>query len=279
MAQPCRLEVAGAKKCLQTGTTHLPEAAASRLGCLAGPLAGSQGYCPADALDRDPRRPRRSRAPRSRWVPRRRGGDTDWREPRCDDGPRIREAREPAARASPGRPARTQHSETRRRRAMRRGIGSRGERDRPPTHPRSRSAGARRTSRTVRPGVRGPARGGAAHRRPILAPHAQRFALAARPDALDQQAELRGACPASRRATGSAGHNRLQRRTTAAPDSSTTGGGLAADGYRSAGRGAAVRAGWRVTSVPTLVRAPGCYAFQVDGLGFSYVLAFGVQSR
>jgi hypothetical protein len=43
--------------------------------------------------------------------------------------------------------------------------------------------------------------------------------------------------------------------------------------------GAARRAGWRVTAVPTLVRAPGCYAFQVDGLGFSYVLAFGAQSR
>ena len=35
--------------------------------------------------------------------------------------------------------------------------------------------------------------------------------------------------------------------------------------------------GWRATGVPTRVRAPGCYAFQVDGLGFSYVLAFGVQ--
>jgi hypothetical protein len=43
--------------------------------------------------------------------------------------------------------------------------------------------------------------------------------------------------------------------------------------------GVAIRAGWRATSVPTLVRAPGCYAFQIDGLGFSYVLAFGVQSR
>jgi hypothetical protein len=39
--------------------------------------------------------------------------------------------------------------------------------------------------------------------------------------------------------------------------------------------GSARRAGWRVTEIPTLVRAPGCYAFQVDGLGFSYVLAFG----
>ena len=42
--------------------------------------------------------------------------------------------------------------------------------------------------------------------------------------------------------------------------------------------GSARQAGWRVTAIPTLVRAPGCYAFQVDGLGFSYVLAFGVQS-
>lgn len=42
--------------------------------------------------------------------------------------------------------------------------------------------------------------------------------------------------------------------------------------------GLARRAGWRVTAVPTLVRSPGCYAFQVDGLGFSYVLAFGVQA-
>jgi hypothetical protein len=41
--------------------------------------------------------------------------------------------------------------------------------------------------------------------------------------------------------------------------------------------GAARRAGWRVTDVPTLVRDPGCYAFQVDGVGFSYVLAFGAQ--
>jgi hypothetical protein len=43
--------------------------------------------------------------------------------------------------------------------------------------------------------------------------------------------------------------------------------------------GSARQAGWRVTAIPTLVRVPGCYAFQVDGLGFSYVLAFGVQSR
>ena len=36
---------------------------------------------------------------------------------------------------------------------------------------------------------------------------------------------------------------------------------------------------WRATGVSTLLPAPGCYAFQVDGLGFSYVLAFGVQSE
>lgn len=35
--------------------------------------------------------------------------------------------------------------------------------------------------------------------------------------------------------------------------------------------------GWRATSVPTRIRDPGCYAFQVDGEGFSYVLPFGVQ--
>jgi hypothetical protein len=56
-------------------------------------------------------------------------------------------------------------------------------------------------------------------------------------------------------------------------------GGWPRTGFGSREGGSAVRAGWRVTSVPTLVRAPGCYAFQVDGLGFSYVLAFGVQSR
>ena len=39
------------------------------------------------------------------------------------------------------------------------------------------------------------------------------------------------------------------------------------------------REGWRATSVPTRIPAPGCYAFQVDGLGFSYVLAFGVQQN
>ena len=56
-------------------------------------------------------------------------------------------------------------------------------------------------------------------------------------------------------------------------------GGWPRTGFGSREGGSAVRAGWRVTSVPTLVGAPGCYAFQVDGLGFSYVLAFGVQSR
>jgi hypothetical protein len=36
---------------------------------------------------------------------------------------------------------------------------------------------------------------------------------------------------------------------------------------------------WRATSIPTLIPAPGCYAYQVDGLGFSYILAFGAQSE
>jgi hypothetical protein len=35
--------------------------------------------------------------------------------------------------------------------------------------------------------------------------------------------------------------------------------------------------GWRVAEIPTLIRDTGCYAFQVDARGFSYVLAFGVQ--
>jgi len=34
---------------------------------------------------------------------------------------------------------------------------------------------------------------------------------------------------------------------------------------------------WRATGTLTLIPVPGCYAFQVDGLGFSYLLAFGVQ--
>jgi hypothetical protein len=36
---------------------------------------------------------------------------------------------------------------------------------------------------------------------------------------------------------------------------------------------------WRATGIPTLIPAPGCYAYQVDGVGFSYVLAFGAQSQ
>jgi hypothetical protein len=32
-----------------------------------------------------------------------------------------------------------------------------------------------------------------------------------------------------------------------------------------------------VAEIPTLIRDTGCYAFQVDAPGFSYVLAFGVQ--
>jgi hypothetical protein len=39
------------------------------------------------------------------------------------------------------------------------------------------------------------------------------------------------------------------------------------------------REGWRVANVPIQIRKPGCYAFQVDGLGFSYVLAVGVQAE
>jgi hypothetical protein len=59
---------------------------------------------------------------------------------------------------------------------------------------------------------------------------------------------------------------------------------LPAGAWPSAGVGAreggsARQAGWRVTAVPTLLPAPGCYAFQVDGVGFSYVLAFGAQFR
>ena len=47
----------------------------------------------------------------------------------------------------------------------------------------------------------------------------------------------------------------------------------------SGGEGADARKGWRVAVMPTQIRGPGCYAFQVDGLGFSYVLAFGVQAE
>jgi len=31
---------------------------------------------------------------------------------------------------------------------------------------------------------------------------------------------------------------------------------------------------WRYYPTETLLRTPGCYAFQVDGFGFSYVLIF-----
>jgi hypothetical protein len=34
--------------------------------------------------------------------------------------------------------------------------------------------------------------------------------------------------------------------------------------------------GWRAAKIPIRIRAPGCYAFQVDGRGFSYVLTFAV---
>lgn len=43
------------------------------------------------------------------------------------------------------------------------------------------------------------------------------------------------------------------------------------------GRARPVGDRWRASSVPTRILDPGCYAFQVDGVGFSYVLAFGVQ--
>jgi hypothetical protein len=33
---------------------------------------------------------------------------------------------------------------------------------------------------------------------------------------------------------------------------------------------------WRAAKIPTRIREPGCYAFQVDGRGFSYVLPFAV---
>lgn len=37
-----------------------------------------------------------------------------------------------------------------------------------------------------------------------------------------------------------------------------------------------IPSGWRAASVPTRIRDAGCYAFQVDGRGFSYVLPFAV---
>jgi hypothetical protein len=45
------------------------------------------------------------------------------------------------------------------------------------------------------------------------------------------------------------------------------------------GGGRPLGEGWRLSSVPTRIRAPGCYAFQVDGLGFSYLLEFGAQGQ
>jgi hypothetical protein len=50
-------------------------------------------------------------------------------------------------------------------------------------------------------------------------------------------------------------------------------------GVESRGEHVDAREGWRVAAVPTRIRGPGCYAFQVDGLRFSYVLAFGVQAE
>jgi hypothetical protein len=37
-----------------------------------------------------------------------------------------------------------------------------------------------------------------------------------------------------------------------------------------------IPSGWRAARVPTRIRDAGCYAFQVDGRGFSYVLPFAV---
>ena len=37
-----------------------------------------------------------------------------------------------------------------------------------------------------------------------------------------------------------------------------------------------IPAGWRAARIPIRIRDPGCYAFQVDGRGFSYVLPFAV---
>src|SRR5215211_1314916 len=37
-----------------------------------------------------------------------------------------------------------------------------------------------------------------------------------------------------------------------------------------------IPSGWRVAKIPIRVSDPGCYAFQVDGHGFSYVLPFAV---
>jgi hypothetical protein len=37
-----------------------------------------------------------------------------------------------------------------------------------------------------------------------------------------------------------------------------------------------VPSGWRAAKIATRIRDPGCYAFQVDGRGFSYVLTFAV---
>ena len=66
--------------------------------------------------------------------------------------------------------------------------------------------------------------------------------------------------------------------TSPAQESAATGGRVVGNRYRLAGGRIRRDAGWRVTAVPTLIRSPGCYAFKVDGLEFSYVLAFGVQA-
>jgi hypothetical protein len=37
--------------------------------------------------------------------------------------------------------------------------------------------------------------------------------------------------------------------------------------------------GWRASQIPTRLRGPGCYAFQVDGEDFSYLLTFAAQGQ
>ena len=41
-------------------------------------------------------------------------------------------------------------------------------------------------------------------------------------------------------------------------------------------RPADIPQGWRAARIPIRIRDPGCYAVQVDGRGFSYVLTFAV---
>ena len=46
------------------------------------------------------------------------------------------------------------------------------------------------------------------------------------------------------------------------------------DGVRLRGAPLQLRKGWRAAMTTTRIKTSGCYAFQVDGEGFSYVLAF-----